>query len=97
MRGCSDLSIERNGFQSIKHTSKVPEIKTLENVEAYKLETEELLRDVLDAEFVRSYDLRMRKNEPISRSLWDLNDPLLLERPARGVHIGTYILRRTWC
>lgn len=35
---------------------------------------------------VKCYHLRLRKNDPIQRKQFDINDTLLLESPAKGVH-----------
>ncbi|MCJ1400645.1 hypothetical protein MMC11_003853 [Xylographa trunciseda] len=81
-----DLTLETSGFQVLSHHSECSTIKTVEDVQAYKTETEAMLRDKLDATFVKCYELRTRKNVPFQREQFDINDPLLVEGPARGAH-----------
>jgi hypothetical protein len=94
IRGKDEFVIETCGFQTINHASKFEALKTIEDVAAYKTETEELLQEQLGAVRVLCYELRMRKNEPIKRKQFDVNDPLLVERPAKGAHNGmSYTVR----
>ena len=83
-----DLTLEINGFQVLSHHSKHSAIKTVEDVQAYKAETEAMLRESLNAVFVKCYELRARKNVLFQREQFDINDPLLVEGPARGAHNG---------
>lgn len=87
-----ELSLSNCGFQVLSHHSKKTSFESADDVEEYKRETEGLLRDELNADFVKCYELRLRKNVPFQRNRIDLNDPLLLEGPARGVHNGDWIL-----
>lgn len=83
-----ELNLSNCGFQVLSHESKTTIFQSPDHVEAYKMETETLLRDELGAAFVKCYELRLRKNVPFQRAWLDLNDPLLVEGPARGVHNG---------
>jgi hypothetical protein len=80
--------LDKCGFQVLSHQSKFSAIETARDVQTYKDETEELLKKELGAVFVRCYELRRRVNKPIQRQQFDINDPLLIEGPARGVHSG---------
>ncbi|KAH6662988.1 hypothetical protein B0J14DRAFT_707346 [Halenospora varia] len=83
--------IEECGFQVLEHESTVafPEKideTDLADVEAYKVETEKLLKDNLEAKHVVCYDFRLRENKDFSRNMIDLGNPLLIEGPAYGAH-----------
>jgi hypothetical protein len=84
----NEFSLEKCGFQVLSHNSNGLEFTTPEDVQAYKQETEAMLRDKLGAEFVKCYEVRTRKNVPLSRNVFDYNDPLLVEGPAKGAHSG---------
>jgi hypothetical protein len=86
VRGQAGFTIERCGFEVLKHESQCLVFNGVEDVEAYKRETEMLLRERFGAVHVECYHLRLRKNDPIQRKEFDINDPLLLENPAKGVH-----------
>ncbi|KAI9859247.1 MAG: hypothetical protein M1813_007021 [Trichoglossum hirsutum] len=86
--GKGNIGLESRGFEVLSHTTKIPELTTVNAVEAYKAETEQLLKERLGATFVRCYDLKLRKNIPFRRSQFDINDPLHMEGPARGAHVG---------
>lgn len=77
------------GFQVLSHQSEALDLTTREGVELYRQETEQLLRDVLGAVYVRTYEVRQRENVRIERTEMDYNDPLLKEGPAKGAHNGT--------
>jgi hypothetical protein len=83
-----EFSLEKCGFEVFSHHSDGLEFNTAEDVHAYKQETEAMLRDKLGAEFVKCYEVRTRKNIPLPRSVFDYNDPLLVEGPAKGAHSG---------
>lgn len=82
------ISLESWGFQVLSHHSKASSFESVDDVEVYKKETEQVLREALGAEHVKCYDLRLRKNIPFHRSEFDLNNPLHIEGPARGAHNG---------
>ncbi|MCJ1435136.1 hypothetical protein MMC27_004506 [Xylographa pallens] len=82
-----DLTLETSGFQVLSHHSACSALpKTVEDVCAYKNETEIMLQNYLNATFVKCYELRARKNVSFQREQFDINDPLLVEGPARGAH-----------
>jgi hypothetical protein len=87
-----DLPVEPKisecGFEVLSHKSEISGFKREDDITQYRLETEELLKEALGAVLVKYYDSRLRKNVPFQRSQLDLNDPLLTEGPARGVHNG---------
>jgi len=80
------VKIDDCGFEVLEHHSKFTRFDEANQVEQYRLETEELLKERLGAIHVKCYDHRLRKNIPHQRTEFDLNDPLLREGPARGVH-----------
>ena len=84
-----DLTLETSGFQVLSHHSECSALpQTVEDVSAYKTETEIMLKENLNAAFVKCYELRARKNVIFQREQFDINDPLLVEGPARGAHNG---------
>ena len=89
------FQIDDCGFQVLNHNTAFSKFDAPSDVVNYKSETEELLRQMMNAVFVRCYDSRLRKNVPFQRTQLDLNDPLLTEGPARGVHNGK--LLRLYC
>jgi hypothetical protein len=79
------------GFEVLKHESKFMHFDAADaadQVEKYRSETEELLKEKLGAVYAKCYDHRLRKNIPYCRKQYDLNDPLLREGPAQGAHNG---------
>jgi hypothetical protein len=76
------------GFEVLSHKSKFSKFERGGDVTQYRLETEQLLRKTLGAVLVKCYDSRLRKNVLFQRTQLDLNDLLLTEGPARGVHNG---------
>ena len=83
-----DVSLESYGFQVLSHDTEVSSFTSADAVEAYKRETELLLKGALGATYVKCYDLRLRKNIVFQRTEFDLNNPLHTEGPARGAHNG---------
>lgn len=83
-----EFRINDCGFEVLSHQSKFAKFESPNDVEEYRLETERLLQDKLGAALVKCYDSRLRRNVPFIRTQLDLNDPLLTEGPARGVHNG---------
>jgi len=55
MRG-GDFNLDTAGFQQVDHESANLVFDTIASKEAYMLETEAMLRDLLKAEFVKCYD-----------------------------------------
>lgn len=80
--------IDDSGFEVLNHQSKFSKFDRADDVFQYVSETEELLRERMDAVYVKCYDSRLRKNVMFQRTQLDLNDPLLTEGPARGAHNG---------
>jgi hypothetical protein len=90
VRNRKDFTIEECGFEALHHESQYLAFCDVVDVNAYKMETEILLRDNFGAVHVLCYDLRLRKNDPIQRKQFDVNDPLLVEGPAKGAHNGEH-------
>jgi hypothetical protein len=57
-----NYKIDECGFQVLDHESKVKNLETVGNVDAYRRETESLLKEVLGAEFAFCYDLAVRNS-----------------------------------
>ena len=83
-----DLSIEKDGFQVLSHETKILSFEDVTDVDAYKAETAELLKEQLRAVFVKTYEFRSGKNVTIERNTFNILDPRLVEGPARGAHNG---------
>ena len=83
-----ELRLEDCGFEYLQHRSAISEFAVPADVDAYKRETEGLLKDRFEAVRVLTYELRLRKNQEFRRKQFDLNEKLLLEGPAKGAHIG---------
>jgi hypothetical protein len=81
-------TINQFGFEVIAQASKILSFESTDDVDAYKRETEKCLESTMDAVFVKTYELRTRKNIAISRPIMNIADPLLYEGPARGAHNG---------
>jgi hypothetical protein len=90
IRGRARFTIEECGFEVLPHSSQHLSFENVDDVDAYKKETELLLCQRFQAVHVECYHLRLRKNDPIQRKEFDVNDPLLVEGPAKGVHNGDY-------
>ena len=88
IRKNKDFTIEKCGFEVLSHESQCLVFRDVADVDTYKRETEHLLCAKFGAVHVLCYDLRLRKNDPIQRNQFDVNDPLLIEGPAKGAHNG---------
>ncbi|PVH79049.1 hypothetical protein DL98DRAFT_589825 [Cadophora sp. DSE1049] len=80
------FSIDDCAFQVLTHTSRFSRFEAADDVEQYRAETEQLLKDTLGAVYAKCYDSVLRKNVAFQRNELDLADPLHTEGPARGVH-----------
>jgi hypothetical protein len=81
-------TIDDCGFEVLSHQSRFSGFHSADDVFQYVSETEGLLKDRMNAVYVKCYDSRLRKNVAFQRTQLDLNDPLLTEGPARGAHNG---------
>jgi hypothetical protein len=88
LREHPELRLDDCGFEYIQHETAISEFTNPADVDAYKRETESLLRDRFVAVRVLTYELRLRKNQEFRRKQFDLNEKLLLEGPAKGAHNG---------
>lgn len=86
MREHPELELTKCGFTFVSHKSSVHSFNVPSDVETYKSETQELLKDHFSAELVLTYEVRLRKNQQFRRREFDLNDKLLQEGPAKGAH-----------
>lgn len=91
MREHPELCLEDCGFEYIQHKTAISKFICSADVDAYKRETERLLKDRFAAVKVLTYELRLRKNQEFRRKQFDLNEKLLLEGPAKGAHNGKRI------
>ena len=90
----SQFKIDDCGFEVLDHQSDIAIFKSAFDVSRYKAETEQLLKDKMQAVYVHCYDSRLRENVTFQRTQLDLNDPLLKEGPARGAHNGEFEAHR---
>jgi hypothetical protein len=81
-----ELELTKCGFAVVNHESSVNSFNLLTDVETYKSETQELLKNYFSADRVLTYEVRLRKNQHFRRREFDLNDQLLQEGPAKGAH-----------
>ena len=102
-----DLALETAGFQMIDHASSNLQFSDIPSIVQYRRETERLLTEFLEANFVVCYDCKvilkksnqfntralncpqLRKNAKIETAAVDINDPLTIETPPKGLH-GKY-------
>jgi hypothetical protein len=84
----NQFRLDNCGFEVFDHETQFTKFELAEEVVQYKHETEEFLKDKMGAVHVRCYDSRLRKNVLFQRNQLDLNDLLVKEGPARGVHNG---------
>ncbi|KAH8602774.1 hypothetical protein B0O99DRAFT_587850 [Bisporella sp. PMI_857] len=82
----NQFRLDNCGFEVFDHETQFTKFELAEEVVQYKHETEEFLKDKMGAVHVRCYDSRLRKNVLFQRNQLDLNDLLVKEGPARGVH-----------
>lgn len=59
IRGSDEFKLEKCGFQVMKHTSNIKSVSSIEDIEAYKRETEKLLTKQLGATHVHCYDVKV--------------------------------------
>ncbi|KAI8304279.1 hypothetical protein K4K61_006267 [Colletotrichum sp. SAR11_59] len=90
MRDNPDIGLNKSGFTFWKHKSNYLPHQGMseEMVSKYRTEGEDLLRSAFNAELVRCYDFKMRKNAPMTLEKFDPQDPLLVEQAAVGAHVG---------
>ena len=81
-----EFNLTTSGFQVVNHHTELLKFEVVDDVNAYKRETEKVLCKELGGVHAVCYELRTRKNVPIIRNQFDINDPLLIEGPARGAH-----------
>ncbi|KAI9817881.1 MAG: hypothetical protein M1827_001000 [Pycnora praestabilis] len=80
IRGNFNLyTIEECGFQVVHHASRDLDLQSTDSLNAYKKETEVLLNKELEA-------IHLRRNVKFERDSFDINDPFLIEGPAKGAH-----------
>jgi hypothetical protein len=78
------------GFEYLQHTFAVDHFDQESHIEDYRAETQQMLRERFGAEKVVTYDIGLRKNQDYARKSFDVNDPLLVEGPAKGAHTGEH-------
>ncbi|KAL8797875.1 MAG: hypothetical protein Q9195_000227 [Heterodermia aff. obscurata] len=89
IRGLWDtIDIDRCGFQAIRHKTASLGFDSMPDLHAYQKETEMLLKERYPSSHIVCYELKLRENTRFERDMIDLNDPFLVEGPAKGVHNG---------
>ncbi|OAG19570.1 hypothetical protein CC77DRAFT_1051261 [Alternaria alternata] len=82
-----DFNIEDNGFEVLSHTTSFPILDERSQVDAYKSEVEQLLKERLAAEKVIVFDFRHRIHREFEKGVVvDYNDPTTKEGPAIMAH-----------
>ena len=90
MRHEPSLDVNECGFEYYTHHSQYERFDAAGEIDGYKLETEQLLKQRFSAVKVLTYEARLRRNQKFDRKEFDIYDPLLIEGPAKGAHNGTY-------
>ncbi len=88
MRKIPELSVDSYGFEYHSHETKYQKFDTPADIDAYRSETEELLRKRFSAACVLTFEVRLRRNEEFGRREFDIDDKLMVEGPAKGAHVG---------
>lgn len=91
MRDDPSLDVNDCGFEYYTHHSQYERFDAAGDIDGYKLETQELLKERFSAVKVLTYEARLRRNQKFDRKEFDIYDPLLIEGPAKGAHNGTYL------
>lgn len=93
MRDSSLLNFDQCGFEYVGyHQSAVQVFATYEDIATYQKEISDLLSKRFDALEVITYETKLRQNSKFDRELFDINDALAIEGPAKGAHVGQYRL-----
>jgi len=71
-----DMTVREHGFQLIHHTTKAGFDRTLETIATYRAETEAMLREAFDADFILCWDYKARTNdrEELPPGAWNFDD-----------------------
>ena len=88
MRHIPNISVDSNGFEYYRHDTRFKSFNAPSDIDAYRSETQQMLRKRFSAVYVLTYDVRLRRNEDFDRREFDLNDKLMVEGPAKGAHVG---------
>ncbi|KIV92764.1 hypothetical protein, variant [Exophiala mesophila] len=86
MRETPDLCLDQCGFEYTTHDFSHQALESRQNIVEYCSQINDLLAHRFKAERVVTYEHRLRKNEMLSRTEFDVYDPLLVEGPAKGAH-----------
>ncbi|KAJ5729082.1 uncharacterized protein N7483_003590 [Penicillium malachiteum] len=82
----NDISLETSGFTVTPNKSQLSNVESWDEIRAYQKETEQFLKDWFQADSVFCFDLKLRKNEPVTRLVKDLRDWTIPDAPAYGAH-----------
>lgn len=88
MREDVNLWLDKCGFEYTTHDFSHQALETRQNIAEYCSQINDLLAHRFKADRVVTYEHRLRKNETVSRTEFDVYDPLLVEGPAKGAHNG---------
>lgn len=91
------LTLDKCGFEYVTHPFPCESLETRQEISKYCSEMERLLAERFQAERVVTYEHRLRKNELVRRTEFDVYDPLLVEGPAKGAHNGKVAFTRISC
>ncbi|KAH8160116.1 hypothetical protein CIB48_g8125 [Xylaria polymorpha] len=90
----SSFRLETHGFEILQHSTKIPlPLDSAGAVEAYKAETEQVLKEKFDAEVVHCFETRVTLNDQETHDsrVRDFRDPLLAEPPAVATHVDATV------
>ncbi|CAN9382557.1 unnamed protein product [Alternaria alternata] len=84
-----DFVIDQSGFTLLQQPTRHLEIDNMTVFEEYKKETEEILGRLLQPDFIRCWDGRIRKAERLLQNIQveDLNDKLTGSNPVNLAHV----------
>lgn len=87
IRGYEDeYALDKSGFTSLNHTTRVTDFQSLEGLKQYQEETQEFLERYFDADCVVTWDIKLRDNTERTSFILDLGDWTKPDRPAQGAH-----------
>jgi len=91
----NDLTLDRSGFMLLQRPTAHPVIPDMVTFNAYKGETEQILKDVFKPEYICCWDGRLRRAERLHQNIEveDLKDKLAGSNPVNLAHVDETIAR----
>lgn len=78
--------LDTRGFQYHHQHFSTPRLESATDIAQHKDEIQRFLKDKLDAVDVFTYNVLLRRNAPLGVDFFELDDPLVHAKPARGAH-----------